>query len=1105
MRHLIINVRARLLALVVAAVLCSPLLAATAPEHSDTLLSLLVSELQYNFGQLQKQGVKPYFMSYRVEDVYNNVIGSSFGVVQSNEKQRTRSMVPQVRVGSVKLDNFKYDTSGGRSIVVTLPYEDSATDGIATNIWNATLSAYNDALEAYEKAKSKMATSAADEDKSPCFSAAPAEQYVEPGLDFHSQKIDQALWERRLNEVSAVFRADPSLLIGSAVLSYEVGRSYLVNSEGTALAHNHRSARVLLVVQAMADDGMLLPMTSDFFAFNPDSLPSQEVLVAAAKDLLQRVEALKKAPVANPDTGPAILSGPASGVFFHEIFGHRLEGHRLKEGGETFKNMVGKQVLPTSFNVYCDPTLRHFAGTDMNGYYPFDDEGVKARRVVNVENGVLKAFLMSRKPIDGFPESNGHGRADNHSDPVSRQSNLIVENKQPYSDAQLRQMLVKEARRQGKEYGYYFRTVTSGYTMTGEGGSINSFNVTPVEVYRVYVDGRPDELVRGVSLIGTPLSMFSHIQAGGSQTAVFTGSCGAESGWVPVTACSPSIFVSQIETQRSQKSDNVPALLPPPLQASGNKKSVGPGHSDDEVFFAAMNDEMKRSTDSLCMEGCDKPYYVDFSTIRYREYGVTGELGGVSLTEDTPWKTTATGHILLGNYVRTNELPGQENFLSTNAPVQVDYDALRRTFWQISDVGYKEAVVLNAQKLSYLKQNPLPVALTHVPDRQKVEPCTYIATDSLKTQPDIHEMECLARNLSAVFKDYPFLYNTSVKINCELMTTYRLTSDGVRLKVPHNQLTVTMVASFMDSDQVTLGDNLVLPYESWDEMPSADVLKARVKQFADGCMALRGAPAMPEYYRGPVLYTNEAALDCIYNNYISDNSFIANAGTDEDDSSLGQKLGKQVIDPRFSLVNRTDLQSYKGQPVFGHYSVDADGITPAKSMTIVDKGVLKMLLNHAVPAEYALASTGSARFSDDINGDGTVTGFGALCIQAEDCTADKDMIKLLIKTARKQKLPYAYIVDVPQGQVRERVYQVNVKTGETTLMKTNSAQWPSTNEMQHVVAVSDKQSVYNFITPYTYSIIYPTGIIVDNIEMAKPSLKADRIPEIVYPLQRNLK
>ena len=447
--------------------LCFYPLTASAQQH-DKLLALLRDRLKYNFSQLQKQTVKPYFMSYRVEDNDTRTITSTFGVLNGNNDSHVRSFIPQVRVGSMALDNYKNDNSGGRQQGATLPFDDNATDGITTNFWQATMAAYDGAVEAYEDAKSKAATSAADEDKAPCFSKAPAEQFYEEPLNAAAVKLDDQQWVKRLNTVSAVFKADPTLQNGTAALIYEVNRSYLVNTDGTEVVQNRRTAQ-------------------DFFAFNPDSLPSEERLVAAAQDLLKRVQALKAAPVANPYTGPAILSGPAAGVFFHEIFGHRLEGHRLKKGGETFKNMVGKQVLPTTFNVYCDPTLRHYAGVDMNGSYRYDDEGVKARRVDNVVNGVLRSFLMSRKPIDGFPESNGHGRADLKNDAVSRQSNLIVETTKPYTDAQLRAMLIREAKRQGKPYGYFFRTVTSGYTMTGEGGSINSFNVTPVEVYRVFV------------------------------------------------------------------------------------------------------------------------------------------------------------------------------------------------------------------------------------------------------------------------------------------------------------------------------------------------------------------------------------------------------------------------------------------------------------------------------------------------------------------------------------------------------------------------------------------------------------------------------------------
>ncbi len=220
----------------------------------------------------------------------------------------------------------------------------------------------------------------------------------------------------------------------------------------------------------------------------------------------QDLTKLLDAPVVDAFVGPAILSGRASGVFFHEIFGHRIEGHRQKDESDqqTFTKMVGSKVLPDFLSVLFDPTKKKLGGTDLNGWYLYDDEGVKARPVQVVEGGTLKTFLMSRSPIKGFSQSNGHGRKQAGLEPVSRQSNLIVQSSKQVSDAQLRQMLIAEIKRQGKPYGFYFEHVTGGYTTTGR-ASFQSFKVIPLIVYRVYADGRPDELVRGVDIVGTPL------------------------------------------------------------------------------------------------------------------------------------------------------------------------------------------------------------------------------------------------------------------------------------------------------------------------------------------------------------------------------------------------------------------------------------------------------------------------------------------------------------------------------------------------------------------------------------------------------------------------
>jgi predicted Zn-dependent protease len=298
-------------------------------------------------------------------------------------------------------------------------------------------------------------------------------------------------------------------------------------------------------------------------------------MLAAIDHVANDVSALLRAPEAEPFVGPAIFSGRAAGVFFHEIFGHRVEGHRQKDEseGQTFTKSVGTKVLPDFLSVVFDPTRRKIGAVDLNGWYDYDDEGVKAQPVTVVDKGVLQTFLMSRSPIHGFDHSNGHGRRQPGLEVVSRQSNLLVESTNTVTEAKLRQMLIAEIKKQNKPYGLYFRDITGGFTTTQRTG-LQAFKVIPVIVYRVYADGRPDELVRGADIVGTPLASFAKILATSDKPEVFNGYCGAESGSVPVSAVSPAILVSEIEIEKKAKSQDRPPLLPEPtsMESKGGSK-----------------------------------------------------------------------------------------------------------------------------------------------------------------------------------------------------------------------------------------------------------------------------------------------------------------------------------------------------------------------------------------------------------------------------------------------------------------------------------------------------------------------------------------------------
>ncbi len=373
-------------------------------------------------------------------------------------------------------------------------------------------------------------------------------------------------WEARLRKLSAArFNKYPGALNANVSVEAQRVSKTFVNTEGTQIEQGRLFSRLMITANGKAADGMDLSTMETFEADDPARLPKDAQILAAVQKSGALLQDLLKAQPADPFVGPAILSGRAAGVFFHEIFGHRVEGHRQKDEneGQTFTKSVNQPVLPDFLSVVFDPTINEYQGVPLNGSYEFDDEGVKAQRLTLVDKGILKTFLMSRSPIDGFPQSNGHGRRAPGYEIVSRQSNLFVESSNKVSDAELRKMLIEEVKRQGKPYGLYFDQVTSGYTTTARAG-LQAFTVVPLTVYRVYPDGRPDELIRGVDIVGTPLASFAKIMATSDKMDVFNGYCGAESGYVPVAAIAPALLVREIEIQRKERSQDRPPYLSRP-------------------------------------------------------------------------------------------------------------------------------------------------------------------------------------------------------------------------------------------------------------------------------------------------------------------------------------------------------------------------------------------------------------------------------------------------------------------------------------------------------------------------------------------------------------
>jgi predicted Zn-dependent protease len=551
-----------------------PLLVSLAPVATGqptVLLDAMSQELNRNFSALkEKADPPPYFLSYEITEMESKSVSGTLGTVDSTSGGKSRALDVSVRVGAPKLDNY-HRVRGDRGQFTSgalISYEDNV-NSIKRRLWLETDRAYRTAAERLIRIKTNTQVKVAEADDSDDFSTeAPASFSQAPA----KLKFTDALWQARIRTYSARFQNYPSVLTSHVSVLCQTDTRYLVNTEGSHIAHGRGFARVVINATAKAADGTDVSSFETFEAVDETGLPDDKVILAAIDRVANDVSRLLKAPEAEPFVGPAIFSGRAAGVFFHEIFGHRVEGHRQKDEseGQTFTKSVGNKVLPDFLSVVFDPTRRKIGGIDLNGWYDYDDEGVKARPITAVDKGVLKTFLMSRSPIKGFAQSNGHGRRQPGLEVVSRQSNLIVESTNAVPEPRLRQMLLEEVKKQGKAYGLYFRDITGGFTTTQRAG-LQAFKVIPVIVYRVYADGRPDELVRGADIVGTPLSSFSKILATSDKQEVFNGYCGAESGSVPVSAVSPAILVSEIEIEKKAKSNDRPPLLPEPTTLENNR------------------------------------------------------------------------------------------------------------------------------------------------------------------------------------------------------------------------------------------------------------------------------------------------------------------------------------------------------------------------------------------------------------------------------------------------------------------------------------------------------------------------------------------------------
>ncbi len=526
----------------------------------------------------------PYFLAYALRDTERFDIQARYGALFKDDVDRSRLTHVEVRVGSYELDNTAAARQGlfGRSSQATYisrkdaPIDDDL-EALRSSFWLTTDEKYKEALSDYLRMRGEDVYKP-EEERADSFSRVEPVQHVQDPVVF---ELDQGAWREQVRRASRRFRSSPKIFDNLVRMAARKETRYLTTSEGARLITEDLLFSLHVSAIARAEDGMLLTHGRSFYGRSQEDLPSNEKLDAEVDALIEEILELREAPVMDPFTGPALLSPEATGVLFHEAVGHRLEGERQDDddSGRTFKGQIGRRIVPSFISVFDDPTIEDWDGVPLNGHYVYDDEGVPARRVDLIEAGVLKSYLLSRTPVKGIDSgSTGHGRAQGNRDPMARMGNFVVTHagdEQTLVDdmESLEKLLIEEARRQGNEHALVIEDITGGDTNVSIWG-YQAFRGVPTRVYRIDVETGEKELVRGVEMVGTPLTVVNRISAVGRDKAVFNGFCGAESGFVPVSTIAPAALITEIELQRQRRDVERPPVLPPPWMGEEEAEGV---------------------------------------------------------------------------------------------------------------------------------------------------------------------------------------------------------------------------------------------------------------------------------------------------------------------------------------------------------------------------------------------------------------------------------------------------------------------------------------------------------------------------------------------------
>ncbi|MBA3857637.1 MAG: hypothetical protein C0507_12075 [Cyanobacteria bacterium PR.3.49] len=545
----------------------------------ETVMKAMTDEMERSLSRLRLDGhTGPYYISYDSSENERFELGASLGVLTGRSHTHWRTLEPSVRVGTYEFDNSKFygdapGSTGSSGLTI-----DNNYDAFRRKIWLVTDTDYKSAVELLEEKKAHFKRNNIDNKFDDFSKEEPEVSISKP----RRLQVDETAWVERVKKLSAIFREYPHIQLSHVNFKTSVCNRTFASSEGVRLVDDTEDWLLTIAASTQAKDGERIKDMEVMTGFTESELPPFEEMERKARELAARLKVLQELPVIEDYDGPVLFEGQAAAEFMEQIVCENLASQPESLSADTVSQRnnplaekIGKKILPRQLTVVDDPFVRQYKGTLIFGGYNFDIQGVRAKRVVLVEKGVLKALCSDRSPTKYSQHSNGHSNGFYGSSSVvfitsdSKNTNedLVARGKELAKDADLPYFLIAR-RLLDPNAAPMLQMPDSNNTVVASSDS-STVLPRPLILVKHWVDTDKEEMVRGARFEPVTTRILKDIDmVGGEEQATLMGR--ATENYTHLVT--PNFIIKSMELTKDTSAREKPPVLENPLTELTSKQ-----------------------------------------------------------------------------------------------------------------------------------------------------------------------------------------------------------------------------------------------------------------------------------------------------------------------------------------------------------------------------------------------------------------------------------------------------------------------------------------------------------------------------------------------------